>query len=586
MARTAYDRNGNAVHRKDPAGNGTSYEYDLDNLLVRRLYADGTAESYRRDHAGYIDDVTNARGQVNDYAYDSMHQMTGIEFGDASPAVRYEYDAFGRLVMRQDGVGTARYGYDAESHLTESDGPLDADTLRMQYDATGRLTHMVVGTGTPVEYAYDTQARITTVTHGADTFALEYAGASPSVQAVVHPSGARTTLSYDALNRLIAVTNRSSNLSLISSYVYTYDNADRRSSETVSDGLSLPVASDHLSVSSYNKVNQLLAATDRPAAYSYDADGNQTRGYTRDGYQFTATYDTEDHLTTLEYIDDAGHVLRNEYAYDGDGWLARSMSRDNGVVTRDRRFVYGSGLLLEQRNEQNQVLDEYAWDTRSPGGVGGLLARRSEGMTYSYLYDGRGNVTGVLDSASAVVAAYRYDPFGSIVSESGSHEQAYKFSTKPQEPLSGLYYFGYRHYSPREGRWITRDPIREQGGANLYSFVESDPVNFIDPWGLKRRGKGKGGGSGKGGESSDRSSVPYAPAMDFKEWFWPWDEQDVRAHNQDYTSDIFWPKKLSFADIDRLTLKPLTVLIETGIYDPFLGEGCGGSGAASGGTAP
>jgi RHS repeat-associated protein len=50
---------------------------------------------------------------------------------------------------------------------------------------------------------------------------------------------------------------------------------------------------------------------------------------------------------------------------------------------------------------------------------------------------------------------------------------------------SGLYLTTYRAYDPVTGRWLSRDPIKEQGGINLYRYVASDPVNFVDPEGLQ-----------------------------------------------------------------------------------------------------
>jgi RHS repeat-associated protein len=44
--------------------------------------------------------------------------------------------------------------------------------------------------------------------------------------------------------------------------------------------------------------------------------------------------------------------------------------------------------------------------------------------------------------------------------------------------------YQYRHYDPQTGRWPSRDPIEEQGGANLYSFVLNDGVNRWDALGL------------------------------------------------------------------------------------------------------
>ncbi|MDR2790149.1 MAG: RHS repeat-associated core domain-containing protein, partial [Campylobacteraceae bacterium] len=46
--------------------------------------------------------------------------------------------------------------------------------------------------------------------------------------------------------------------------------------------------------------------------------------------------------------------------------------------------------------------------------------------------------------------------------------------------------FGYREYDSNTGRWTTKDPIDFQGGdSNLYGYVLGDPVNFVDPEGLK-----------------------------------------------------------------------------------------------------
>jgi uncharacterized protein RhaS with RHS repeats len=42
------------------------------------------------------------------------------------------------------------------------------------------------------------------------------------------------------------------------------------------------------------------------------------------------------------------------------------------------------------------------------------------------------------------------------------------------------------HYDAETGRWTAKDPIRFSGGdTNLYGYVLQDPVNLIDPSGLK-----------------------------------------------------------------------------------------------------
>ena len=53
---------------------------------------------------------------------------------------------------------------------------------------------------------------------------------------------------------------------------------------------------------------------------------------------------------------------------------------------------------------------------------------------------------------------------------------------------TGLVYYGFRYNSPSLGRFLNRDPFGEEGGSNLYGFVENDPVNGWDYLGLDRRG--------------------------------------------------------------------------------------------------
>jgi RHS repeat-associated protein len=85
-----------------------------------------------------------------------------------------------------------------------------------------------------------------------------------------------------------------------------------------------------------------------------------------------------------------------------------------------------------------------------------------------------------------MVAWYLYDPFGNTLAKTGPLADAnvYRFSCKAYHEPSGLYYYGYRFYSPDLQRWVNRDPIEEEGGINLYGFVENEPLSLVDPYGL------------------------------------------------------------------------------------------------------
>ncbi len=134
---------------------------------------------------------------------------------------------------------------------------------------------------------------------------------------------------------------------------------------------------------------------------------------------------------------------------------------------------------------------------RGAGGVGGLVI--TETLTASGVilktsypaYDGNGNVTAVVENignTATVVATYRYDAYGQLIATTGDpSKSAYRFSTKPYDELTGLYYYGYRYYDPVTGRWPSRDPIGESGGLNLYGMVGNDAVDSVDYLGLAER---------------------------------------------------------------------------------------------------
>ena len=156
----------------------------------------------------------------------------------------------------------------------------------------------------------------------------------------------------------------------------------------------------------------------------------------------------------------------------------------NMTLVEDRRIVRDGKLAIQERDAANTLLREYTWGLNLGGGIGGLLAMRQSGQEFHYLYDGKGNVSAVIDSTQTVVASYRYDTFGRLTTQSGTLDQPYRFSTKQYLADVGLNYYGYRFYSPAMGRWLNRDPLGEVGGVNLYGFVLNNAVNIIDIWGL------------------------------------------------------------------------------------------------------
>ena len=59
---------------------------------------------------------------------------------------------------------------------------------------------------------------------------------------------------------------------------------------------------------------------------------------------------------------------------------------------------------------------------------------------------------------------------------------------------TGLYFYRARYFDPVLKRFVSEDPIGTEGGLNLYTYVEGNPVSFTDPEGLSPFGDGNYGG--------------------------------------------------------------------------------------------
>jgi RHS repeat-associated protein len=126
------------------------------------------------------------------------------------------------------------------------------------------------------------------------------------------------------------------------------------------------------------------------------------------------------------------------------------------------------------------------------GGVGGLLEVSDYGSSTTTncfaAFDGNGNLAALVNAANGTTLAnYEYGPFGEVIRQTGpmATTNPFRFSTKYQDDESDLLYYGYRYYKASTGDWLSRDPIGEAGGRNLYGLLGNDPINIIDAKGLK-----------------------------------------------------------------------------------------------------
>jgi len=300
---------------------------------------------------------------------------------------------------------------------------------------------------------------------------------------------ATTRWGYDSIGQLVSedfANNQSANPR---DRGYAYDLIGNR--ENSIQGSTNPLAAGNLDYDA-NPLNQYEnIGTFQPV---HDDDGNLTTGQLHTGalagligtpYTGTLHWNGENRLTKVEdgstdkatyQYDFMGRRVRKEvgntitwYAYDGFNELGRFTQNGTSAPAIQRTYTWG----LDISNTP-----------QGAGGVGGLLAVKVHGTTsatYYPTYDANGNISEYIASNGSVAAHFEYDGFGNtVVSTDTNGLFDYRFSTKPLEDVTGLYYYLYRHYDPVTGRWPSRDPIEEKGGVNLYGFVGNDGVSIWD----------------------------------------------------------------------------------------------------------
>jgi RHS repeat-associated protein len=189
---------------------------------------------------------------------------------------------------------------------------------------------------------------------------------------------------------------------------------------------------------------------------------------------------------------------RLRYAYDADGRLIErrryTWSGSVWTLAESTRYVNDGLQCVAEYNGSNVLQRRHVWGLDMDGsrgglgGVGGLLwiASPANGVHYAAA-DANGNVVALFGSTGHETARYEYGPFGEVLRMSGGAiavENPWRFSSKRQDATTDWVHYEYRVYDPATGRWLSRDPIGEAGGENLYGFVGNDPINQIDRFGL------------------------------------------------------------------------------------------------------
>ena len=385
-------------------------------------------------------------------AYDAQSRRTGIASGDYAASVGYANGKASTLGWQERTTSyTYRPGLNQLSGFTTA----GTSTARaFEYDAQHRLTEIKLNGQLSTGYTLnDKDQRIRVESEDGSYWKFRYDGKSQVTAMERRRAGEEEQVtpglyyggfSYDDIGNWTE-TSRTGN-----TYYYLTSN----------------ILNQYTDVSTVWPMN-----TWNP---TYDVDGNMLTGIMGWSYGWNG----ENRLISAENGD-----TRLEFNYDYMGRRFEKKVYTANVLTKHEKFVYDGYKLIQVLDALNSdaVTMAFAWHPESTG-LDTPFSMTYDGETYYYVTDGNKNVMSLIDAAGTKVAEYVYDPFGRLLSSTGSLAEInpFRFSSEYHDDETGLVYYNYRYYSPELGRWISRDPIEEEGGVNLYAMVGNNPVNERD----------------------------------------------------------------------------------------------------------
>jgi RHS repeat-associated protein len=176
---------------------------------------------------------------------------------------------------------------------------------------------------------------------------------------------------------------------------------------------------------------------------------------------------------------------KSTYGYGAYGGILESQSVEGGAFIFYVRDVFGR-VLGEYRKSGTtfEIAKVYTH------GADGLISQRDSaaGASYWYLFGAQEETRALVTGAGVVVNRYDYDAYGAAVTKVEGVGNDFEYTGKHgcmTEDVSGLVLCGQRWYAPWLRRWVSRDPIRYDGGYNVYEYVGGRVTTRIDPSGLQ-----------------------------------------------------------------------------------------------------
>ena len=499
----------------------TRYTYNPAGELIRKEeYASGNIDVrtrplrttiYHRDRIGRIrqKDSHLDGGEIlsTHYRYDKLNRL--IQAHNAHSELRFSYD-HNRPVKEQlihlgsplaSGISRSQskdvtaqiteHGYDVLGNRIQTILPT-GEILNRLYYGSGHLHHVNLDGTTLADIERDALHRPIERTIGKLNTQFQLDPLGRLKQQIAQPNGHNKadpavligrSYQYDTIGNLVRTDDQTNG-----NRDYTYD-ALGRIIQSADEHYRYDPAHNLTDGSRIggNRLTQYQGTN-----YRYDPLGNLIEKQHNNGEIQHYRYNADNQLTEAEIHKPGESPVQYRYRYDPIGRRIAKVHPDGNEI----QYLWDGSRLLQEYRKDRTYTYVYTED-RNYEPLAQITTYNGSDKAREILYyhnDQIGIPREMTDKEGNIVWNGDYSGWGKLTREERLKSDIYqpiRLQNQHYDEETGLHYNFFRYYDPEIGRFTQQDPIKLEGGENLYTF-STNIQNMMDPWGLNAVGIAKG----------------------------------------------------------------------------------------------